>query len=134
MFSNSKKKFWGTKQRGKESTLTKSYLEEALREENRIVGKRESFSVSSPLLLGLTELATATPLSFFISLISKLKEENFTQFLTSKMENGKWKGNSVSLFFLLEFLETRKRQQQKEVSLVYLFIYLFTMVKIQKLG
>lgn len=89
MFSNSKKNLWGTKQRGKESTLTKSYLEEALREENRIVGKRESFSVSSPLLLGLTELATATPLSFFISLISKLKEENFTQFLTSKMENGK---------------------------------------------
>ena len=37
---------------------------------------------------------------------------------------------------LLSFriLETRKRQQQKEVSLVYLFIYLFTMVKIQKLG
>lgn len=123
MFSNSKKNFWGTKQRGKESTLTKSYLEEALREENRIVGKRESFSVSSPLLLGLTELATATPLSFFISLISKLKEENFTQFLTSKMENGK-ETLSLSLSFLLEFLETRKRQQEKEVSLVYLFIYL----------
>ena len=98
MFSNSKKNFWGTKQRGKESTLTKSYLEEALREENRIVGKRESFSVSSPLLLGLTELATATPLSFFISLISKLKEENFTQFLTSKMENGK-ETLSLSSFF-----------------------------------
>ena len=98
MFSNSKKHFWGTKQRGKESTFTKSYLEEALREENRIVGKRESFSVSSPLLLGLTELATATPLSFFISLISKLKEENFTQFLTSKMENGK-ETLSLSSFF-----------------------------------
>ena len=50
---------------GKKSTLTKSYLEEVLREENRMVGKGESFSVSSPLLLGLKE--TATPLSFFIS-------------------------------------------------------------------
>ena len=53
--------------KGKLETLTKSYLEEAFREENLMVGKGESFSVSSPLL----GLETAIPFPFISRLLGK---------------------------------------------------------------